>query len=415
MSPGELLSADDHLSECEECRNQLTEEKKLKASFTHLQADMMVAEMESNHLHYEQMEAYVDKKLDDVDREVIESHLDLCHQCKGEIDDLLAFKSSMTSYLAKEIKPSEETSLWKRFLDFWQGLMNWAPLRLAGAAAMVLLLLFSVLMVKQVSDLRTEVGELQRTNSELQSQAAKVAQLEQEVATLRERPGNSSGSSPKLIAALYDGDRLVTLDGSGKVSGLPSNYEQVVGKALQRQQAEISGLAELNKKSDKLMGDNDENYPFTLLGPVGKVVETDRPTFYWKPFAGATSYTVGVYDSSFNEVAKSGAITKTEWTMTHSLERGRIYFWQVAAIKDGEEIKSPRPPPQLMRFKVLEREKAESLEQAKRTSGDSHLVLGTLYAQAGMLEEAQREFKSLVEANPKSIVAQKLLHSVQKQ
>jgi hypothetical protein len=220
---------------------------------------------------------------------------------------------------------------------------------------------------------------------------------------------------PKLVAALYDGDRLVTLDRSGKISGLPSDYEQVVGKALQKQQAEISGLAELNKKSDKLMGDNDENYPFTLLGPVGKVVETDRPTFQWKPLAGATSYTVGIYDSSFNEVTKSGAITKTEWTMTHSLERGRIYFWQVAAIKDGEEIKSPRPPAQLMRFKVLEREKAESLEQAKRTSGDSHLVLGTLYAQAGMLEEAQREFKSLVEANPKSIVAQKLLHSVQKQ
>jgi hypothetical protein len=39
-------------------------------------------------------------------------------------------------------------------------------------------------------------------------------------------------------------------------------------------------------------------------------------------------------------------------------------------------------------------------------------VLGVLYAQAGLLDDAEREFSALLRANPKSEVARKLLSNV---
>lgn len=42
----------------------------------------------------------------------------------------------------------------------------------------------------------------------------------------------------------------------------------------------------------------------------------------------------------------------------------------------------------------------------------SHLTLGVLYAQAGLLDDAERELQLLLRANPQSALAQKLLRGV---
>jgi hypothetical protein len=81
-------------------------------------------------------------------------------------------------------------------------------------------------------------------------------------------------------------------------------------------------------------------------------------------------------------------------------------------MKDGEEIRMPAPSAPDAKFKVLEQSQAEALERAKQAYGHSHLLLGILYAQAGLLDNAEQEFQALSEANPRSRVAQTLLHSV---
>jgi hypothetical protein len=160
------------------------------------------------------------------------------------------------------------------------------------------------------------------------------------------------------------------------------------------------------------MGGSGEGVSFALLSPVGTVVETDHPTFRWRPLSGATTYALNVYDSSLNTVATVDRLSATQWMAARPLKRNEVYTWQVTAVKDGQEITSPVPPAPEAKFKVLDRARAEELRMAKKTYPDSHLILGAVYKKAGLLDDAEREFKALLSANPNSPVAQKLLQDV---
>jgi hypothetical protein len=160
------------------------------------------------------------------------------------------------------------------------------------------------------------------------------------------------------------------------------------------------------------MGGGGKGVLFALLSPVGTFVESDRPTFRWQALKDATGYVVNVIDSQFNNVATSDRVSGTEWTAQQPLKRDGVYSWQVTAIKDGQEITSPVPPAAEAKFKVLESSKAEALSRAKSSYPHSHLILGSLYKQAGLLDAADREFRELLAANPKSAIAQKLLEGV---
>jgi hypothetical protein len=85
----------------------------------------------------------------------------------------------------------------------------------------------------------------------------------------------------------------------------------------------------------------------------------------------------------------------------------------VKAIKAGEEITAPRPPAPQAKFRVLDQAKANELARARRTHASSHLTLGLLYADAGLLREAEQEFRLLQRANPNSDLARNLLRQVQ--
>jgi hypothetical protein len=101
------------------------------------------------------------------------------------------------------------------------------------------------------------------------------------------------------------------------------------------------------------------------------------------------------------------------WTPLKPLKRGRIYSWQVKALKEGQEFKSPRPPAPEAKFRILDQTKADELVQAQRAYASSHLTLGLLYAQAGLLDEAEQEFQALEQSNPDSAIVRQLLVSVQ--
>ena len=160
------------------------------------------------------------------------------------------------------------------------------------------------------------------------------------------------------------------------------------------------------------MGGSGEGISFALLSPVGTMVKDGRPTFRWRALPGATSYSVDVFDSSLKNVARIDRVSGTTWTPSQSLEPNQAYRWQVTALKSGEEITSPVPPTPEAKFKVLEQSKAEELNRAKKAYPNSHLILGSLYERAGLLDDAENEFRSLVSANPRSTLARKLLQEV---
>jgi hypothetical protein len=227
-------------------------------------------------------------------------------------------------------------------------------------------------------------------------------------------PANSAKSP--LVAQIKDAGGSITLDQQGQLTGadgLSAELQQAMRNALTRQTVEIKPLpVELAGNSGQLLRGKGEGVPFGLLGPLKIVSRTDRPTFAWQPLSGASGYIITVFDQTFSPVMVSGKLTGTSWQPGSGLPRGIVYMWQVAALKDGQEVISPTAPAPEAKFKVLETEYLHDIEQAGKNR--SRLAAGLAYARAGLLREAQQELGALVRANPESEVARKLLQTVQK-
>jgi hypothetical protein len=153
---------------------------------------------------------------------------------------------------------------------------------------------------------------------------------------------------------------------------------------------------------------------FAPRDPVGVVIKTDRPTFRWRALEGAQHCIVTVYDSRLRQVASSGPVTREEWTVPNALQRGVTYSWQITAVKDGETIVSPKPPLPEARFRVLDQRAVDALAKLKETAGSSHLAMGVFYWKHGLLEDSEREFQALADANPNSPIVKELLASIRR-
>jgi hypothetical protein len=417
LSPAELLDADDHLAECEMCRRRLGDEPRDRAVANSVRAELAATEM--THLDYESLAAYVEGGLDSIDREIADSHLKLCAKCDAEMNELRAFAARMAAYPIKEYAPAAPPSpteqapgLWERVRAFWPSPAFALPFRLAAIGLIIALLLWAASLRSLNSQLQTALDQQRQENEKLkqdiQAVNASVAELQNQLAQLK-----STQPSSSIVVALNDGAGQVTLDKEGNVTGAPAPFQQLIKQTLMAQRVETPRmLAELIGKSSVLMGPADEGHPFALLGPVGTVVMSDRPTLRWRALAGAESYVVRIYDPDFNEVAASPRLSETAWTVARALERGRSYSWQVTARVGDKEVISPVKPAPDARFMILDRAKANELAEAKNESANSHLTLGVLYSQAGLLDDAERELQALLRANPQSSLANNLLSSV---
>jgi len=225
------------------------------------------------------------------------------------------------------------------------------------------------------------------------------------------------GAAAMGIAQLNDGAGQVVLDANGKLSGvdhLPPAYQQMIKNALSSQRLEnpplLAGLVRPDALS--MRGSDHQGNKFLVINPIGIVMLSDRLTFRWSPLEGATGYVVEVYDDQLSQVTTSQQLTDTSWTAPQSLKRGAIYSWQVTAIKGGEEFSSPRPPAPLAKFRIHDQTLANELVQARRDYASSHLTLALLYTKAGLLDEAEQEFRALQKANPNSTIPHLLLANI---
>ncbi|MGH9630354.1 MAG: hypothetical protein ACRD7E_18735, partial [Bryobacteraceae bacterium] len=233
----------------------------------------------------------------------------------------------------------------------------------------------------------------------------------------REPSPQPAPSTPPIVIELNDGGGAVRLDAQGNLTGLdslaPADRQQVRA-ALMTQQLELPKIVqELHDSSSAMMGATTEA-GFALLSPVGRIVAASRPTLRWRPLESAISYQVTITDpaAGYKEVAVSERLGDTKWRVSRPLERGRLYTWQVTARTGAGEVKAPAPDAPEARFRILERANAEEIARAERTYAGKHLVMGILYAEAGLLEEAEDQLGALVAANPASTVARNLLQNV---
>lgn len=137
---------------------------------------------------------------------------------------------------------------------------------------------------------------------------------------------------------------------------------------------------------------------FALLGPMATAVLSDRPRFRWQSLPDANAYRVAVFAPGFRKVAESEWLRgdAAEWTPPLPLERGQTYSWQVTARMGSQEdaptVRAPSLNSPEAAFLVIGAPEAAQLEKAARDHPDAHLLLGILYARAGVLDLAEQEF-----------------------
>ena len=379
LAPAAFNSVHRHVATCPSCTAKCDLPDDLARDLENLHAALLQEET-PYHLSAAEVAAYAHGTANEIDLEIADSHLSDCATCLTEVQ----------RYAPAEVKTFKPRR-WS-FMNAW---------RVATAVACgIIVIVLAIWLLRSKPAQRQE----QVSNPVNTSTPAPEVQPSPEVV-------------PEFTLVLNDGNRKVTVDKHGTLAGLerlPSSVQQKVRAALQAGRLEQpSALAQLATRPSTLLGKSKTGLPFQLIGPVGEVVRSDQPTFRWQALEGAQSYTVSVTDADLNEVATSPPLSTTQWQISNPLKPGGIYSWQVTALKDSVKITSPVLPAPQAKFKVIDRSTAEMLQQTQRTYPDSHLTLAVLYAEAGLVDEAERELRVLVRDNPQASIAQKLLRQVQ--
>jgi hypothetical protein len=421
LPAAELIAADDHLAACAECRQRLDAAypaqavQSVSSSFVRELREAAAARPE--HLRYEQLAAYVDKELDGADRELVESHLSHCQRCAEEMTELRAFAAELSVYPDKQYAPAAEPKLLEKagaaslvqwWQSFWQSASLAFSLRAAAVAALVVVLALAATLLWRN---RNSAPQLAGRDTPTPAPATPSPGAQPNT------PDNSSSPAPVLLA-LNDGGGRIVLDSAGNLTGAESfsaaDQQRIITALRTRRAGVPASLGDIISSSSPTMGGGSEE-KFAVISPVGIVITKDRPVLRWEPLRGAESYRVEISDieARYREVAASPTLTATEWKVDRALPRGRNYSWQVIAVKEGKEVKAPSGDQAEPKFRVLEKSKLSEIERVRKASPKSHLALGLLYAQAGLLDEAEAEFRALTAANPQSAEARSLLRDVQ--
>jgi hypothetical protein len=415
MEPDELLSANDHLAACAECYQDFGGEDVLESTYRFASSEMADADRPiSEHLSYAQMAAYVDGQSSEPAHKETNDHLATCAQCREDVDELMQLSDELRS--SGEVSPAMQIEK----PAFWNRPVVRLPLEIAAAAAAFIAVgwFLSSSLRGRVDDLSRETIELRRANHELRQQIEHKALQDKLGSDRPSEPARSggaislnTGSPAQVVASLKDGGRQVTLDANGNVQGygsLPPRYLGMIREALKT--GRVATASPLSAPAVSLRGTPkpvDQSTEFRLVSPIATSVIEMQPLLRWEPLSAATSYSVAVYGSNYQEVLAVKDIRRTDWRVSRALTRGETYLWQVTALKDGKEIVSPGPGNAEARFRVLGRTEAAEIERAQKRWGDSSLLLGLLYSRAGLEEEAAEKFRALREANPSSaLVAQ---------
>jgi hypothetical protein len=140
-----------------------------------------------------------------------------------------------------------------------------------------------------------------------------------------------------------------------------------------------------------------------ILRPVSEAVEETQPVLYWSAAFGEPPYTVSISDDKGLVIARAQGIQNTSWMMLMPLRRGGEYTWLIT---------SPTAKLEQASFRVLDDGQATLWRAMLTAHKDSHLVIGLIAQQLGMLAIAEREYTELTQAFPDSTTAALLLNNI---
>jgi anti-sigma factor RsiW len=163
-------------------------------------------------------------------------------------------------------------------------------------------------------------------------------------------------------------------------------------------------VRDLAGSSEVLMGASPEA-ALRALSPLATAVVSDRPTFTWTPLAGADRHTLAIVDDRQQPVGPPLTVTGHTVTLETPLPRGRVYTWQITAHLGGQLAIAPAPPALPAKFLIVDAATADLLARLEREHPTSHLLLGILYAQAGVRADAERHLAAVAPDDPHAAFA----------
>ena len=194
-------------------------------------------------------------------------------------------------------------------------------------------------------------------------------------------------------------------------AAVPSEWKALVQQArTARRVNPPPAFRALQVERDTLRDDSAPHAGGTL-SPSGTVIETQQPAFRWPAVKGAR-YVVSIFEKE-KEIARSPVLLDNQWTSSQPLTRGGTYVWQVKVRGTGGVTILPAPPDPPALFTVLGSKDAADLDEARRRFPGDHLLLGVLYARAGVRDRAEEEIGRWIAAHPADAAARDLLSSIQ--
>ncbi|MFY9620168.1 MAG: zf-HC2 domain-containing protein [Pyrinomonadaceae bacterium] len=408
LRPTERERIDAHVAECESCLRRILPSEDAALVYSELtEALLSDSTDEAFHLSNEDAKRYANGLIDQADRVIFESHFDICDRCSEAVQSL---ESSLVEGVSAAARPAEIPA--QQFSPSWSGAFQFTPARaVAGVLVAACMVLAFVLWQRWRARVADQTA--QQTSSQTTSNTPGGSSP---TPTETQATKDSNSDQFAVVASLEDNGRKIQLDNSGKLIGLeelPEASRLLVRSVLTtRNFSKPEVLDKLTAPSITLMDPTAREDTFGLLGPSGTVIATDHANLRWQALAGATTYTVSVFDADFNLVTRSAPQAATQWTSPR-LRRGMIYSWEVVAVRNGQEVRSPVAPAPRAQFKILEAEKLRELTNLKKHSPISHLTLGLTYARFGLLAEAEEQLQILARQNQNSPVVTKLLRTVQ--
>ena len=400
-----------HILGCETCRRRVvtaqTEAVAVQALSNHL---LPQEGDEPYHLDPATIEAFVDDKLDALDRNIAKLHLEDCAECSDEVTDLRESLATMraTSQAAEVTIPARPHA---RFST---------PMTIAAAVALVSFALIALFVIWRVKSTVTLPGreiavQNQPTPAPSPSVTTPGVAPSPNLAANPNGPNEGPPQPPKgSVVSVKDGANEIALDKAGNVTGvesLPAESRIAVKSALEGEKLDRPDvLDDLATAQVAVRGPNGAEEPMKIVYPRNAVIAEAQPTLRWAASKTAAAYRIEIADEGFHQVAKSQDLPASTltWTPTSPLKRGMVYTWTIRAVNQNGELSSVTSQG---KFKVLAEDGNRRLNRLKFTS-QSHLALGLFYAREGMIAQAEREFGVLVKENPDSALAKRLLSEV---
>jgi hypothetical protein len=327
------------------------------------------------HLSHQDLEAYASGRLASAQLNDCQTHLDSCDECRAELEDLRTLKGDLSGVpRSGPNRPGPERRKRGHRLSL--------PLVASGTAIFV-----------AAGSAFLWWGQ-EGSRAKRTSPAVSVVQ---------------SPASPSA-AAKQTHDTRVT----DAIAALPEDVRSAVSEAIQH--GSLLPLTDMSRSPEHaatLPGTRKANTRFALLSPFGEAITEGRPEFSWQPLAGAVRYTVTIVDEGLRPVRRSAELRATFWRPGRPLRSGHTYLWQVTAtLRNGSKVVASEPSPSQTFLRIVPVKLADEIAHFQQDHQGAHLVLGALYAQAGMLTESAEEFRKVPPEDLSYKTAQALLASL---